>query len=68
MINKEYNTVFTVMDVTSYAANFGSIVAGGFVSCAVALGQNLGLFYEFQKAEKSLSAKDLATSCHLKER
>ncbi|XP_060083160.1 S-adenosylmethionine-dependent methyltransferase Rv2258c-like [Ylistrum balloti] len=56
------------MDSEKYQANLSNIIAGGFVTSALVIGRELGLFDAFRKLTKPASCKELADRCDLKER
>ncbi|OWF49424.1 uncharacterized protein LOC110451808 [Mizuhopecten yessoensis] len=56
------------MDLKVYSQNISNFIAGSYITSAITLGKDLGLFDELKRLDKPVSSQQLADACNLKER
>ncbi|XP_033760982.1 uncharacterized protein LOC117342830 [Pecten maximus] len=56
------------MELENYKSNISNIIAGGFVTSALTIGRELGLFDTLTKLTTPVTSQHLADLCNLKER
>ncbi|XP_033762711.1 uncharacterized protein LOC117344165 [Pecten maximus] len=56
------------MDLNTYSKNISNFIAGSYITSAITLGKDLGLFDELKRLDKPVSSQQLADACSLKER
>ncbi|XP_069111185.1 S-adenosylmethionine-dependent methyltransferase Rv2258c-like [Argopecten irradians] len=56
------------MDVETYSKTISDFIAGGYITSAITLGNDLGLFEELKRLDKPVTSQQLADACKLKER
>ncbi|XP_021339979.1 uncharacterized protein LOC110441198 [Mizuhopecten yessoensis] len=56
------------MDLETYSKNITDFITGSYITSAIRLGKDLGLFDELKRLDKAVSSQQLADACNLKER
>ncbi|XP_069111903.1 S-adenosylmethionine-dependent methyltransferase Rv2258c-like [Argopecten irradians] len=56
------------MDLETYSKNIIDFIAGSYITSAITLGKDLGLFEELKRLDKPVTSQQLADACKLKER
>ncbi|XP_033762624.1 uncharacterized protein LOC117344083 [Pecten maximus] len=56
------------MDLETYSKNISNFIAGSYITSAITIGRDLGLFNELKRLDKPVSSQQLADACNLKER
>ncbi|XP_060066339.1 S-adenosylmethionine-dependent methyltransferase Rv2258c-like [Ylistrum balloti] len=56
------------MDLETYSNNITTLISGSYITSAITIGKELGLFDELKRLDKPVSSLELAEACDLKER